>query len=158
MGPALADGFPAGRLMTAPTFSPHHTGQLTPDTSWRPPLGAEALDELLTKLQSWQPLDGDGLLDDVADALDDLLPCGAGATELARRLHGHLRRLTEIAVAAGVDRRDVYTAGLVERGRALRARDIPGDRTATQHVRRLGWVTNELLDALVAANCLKEVA
>lgn len=143
--------------MSAPTHSPRRIDQRMLVGCWRPPLDSEALNELLGNLQTWQPLDGDALLEDVADALDDLLPCVEGTAELTQRLHGHLTRLTEIAVAAGADQRDAFIAGLVERGRVLRSQDVPDDcAAATHHVRRLGWVTNELLEVLVAANCLKE--
>lgn len=137
--------------MSAPTVSPHDIDQRTSAVRWRPPLDTEALGELLTKLRSWQPLDDDALLDDVADALDDIPPDEAGTAELVQRLGGHITRLTEIAVAASADQRDVYTAGLVQRGRVLRSQDVPDDRaSATHHVRRLGWVANELLTMTVA--------
>jgi hypothetical protein len=123
---------------------------------WEPPLDAGALGEVLTRLRGWQPLDCDGLLDDVAAALDDLLPDEAGVAALGRRLCDHFGRLADVAVATLADRRDAYTAGLVRSGHVLRSATAPEDRTgAVAHVRRIGWVTGELLDVLVTAGCLK---
>ncbi|NDL61128.1 hypothetical protein F7O44_29080 [Phytoactinopolyspora sp. XMNu-373] len=114
---------------------------------------------MLSKLRSWQPLDGEAVLDDIAAALDDMTPDEAEIAELVQRLCGHLARLTAIAVAAKADQRDAPTAALVQRGRVLRSVDVAGDRAvATHHLRRIGWVTNELMEALVAAKCLKEAA
>lgn len=143
--------------MSAPPFSPPGTDQRTSAGRWGRPLDVETLGAVLTKLRSWQPLDGDALLDDVADALDDLPPGQAAMGRLVQRLRGHLTRLTEIAVAAKAVQRDAYTACLVQQGSALCSQEVPDGRVpATQHARRLGWVTNELLEALVAARCLKE--
>lgn len=91
--------------MSTTTSGHHRGGQRTPVARWEPAADAELLGELPGKLRSWQPLDGEAVLDDVAAALDD------------------------------IPRAD-----------------------ATRHLRRVGWVTNELMECLVAANCLKEVA
>jgi hypothetical protein len=140
--------------MTTAMYGHHQADQGTAVARWSPPLEGEVLGELLTKLRNWQPLDGEALLDDVAAALDDIHPDEAGTAELVQRLCGHLARLTDIAVAAKADRHDAHTAALVQRGRVLRSVDT----VAAYHLRRVGWVTNELLEALVAAKCLKEAA
>lgn len=125
---------------------------------WRPPLDAAALTEMLAKIENWEPLDGDALLDDVATALDDLPPGESEALELARRLDGHLARLTDIAFASRADH-DAYASALVGRGRALRSQPTPAcERETTAHLRRLGWVVSELMERLVEMKCLKAAA
>ncbi|WP_222851815.1 DUF6415 family natural product biosynthesis protein [Phytoactinopolyspora mesophila] len=145
--------------MSTATSDQHCSDRRISVARWEPPADAELLGELLSKLRSWQPLDGEAVLDDIAAALDDMTPDEAEIAELVQRLCGHLARLTAIAVAAKADQRDAPTAALVQRGRVLRSVDVAGDRAvATHHLRRIGWVTNELMEALVAAKCLKEAA
>ncbi|MFF9221853.1 DUF6415 family natural product biosynthesis protein [Streptomyces viridosporus] len=130
-----------------------------PVPRWRPPLPKGDLEALRDKLQAWQPFDGDAVLDDAAAALDDVPPATGAAEAIAERLRGHLARLVTIAAAAEEDRRDAATAQLIEQARTLSAEDAPGDRwQAIGHLRRLGWTAGELLDRLVAARCLREVA
>jgi hypothetical protein len=141
------------------TSGHHRVGQRTPVARWEPTADAALLGELLCKLRSWQPLDGGAVLDDVATALDDVPPGEAQIAELTQRLCGYLARLTAIAVAVEADRRDAQMAALVQRGRVLRSVEVAGDRAvAARHLRCIGWVTNELMECLVAAKCLKEVA
>lgn len=125
---------------------------------WSPPLDAAALTRVLAKIQTWEPLDGDALLDDVATALDDLPPGECEARELEQRLDGHLARLTDIAIASRADH-DAYAAALVGQGRALRSQPTPACAHETiAHLRRLGWVVGELLERLVEMKCLKAAA
>ncbi|MFF8196685.1 DUF6415 family natural product biosynthesis protein [Streptomyces bobili] len=113
---------------------------------------------MLSKLRTWQAFDGDALLDDVATALDDVPPAEQDVEEVAQRLRGHLMRLVNIAIAAEAERDDV--AGyLIERARALRVEELPGDhRKAVGYLRRMGWIVNEFLERLVAMRCLKGTA
>lgn len=128
------------------------------DSRWSPPLDAAALIQVMKKIQTWEPLNGDALLDDVATALDDLPPREDEALELAQRLDGHLTRLTDIAVASRADQ-DAYAAVLIRRGHALRSQPAPDrHRVSTAHLRRVGWLVAELLDRLVEMKCLKAAA
>lgn len=119
----------------------------------------EAVADLLARIRTWTPLDGEALLDDVASVLDDVPPSEDETEEIAERLRGHLMQLVHIAIANGIEEKSTYGADLVQRARTLRAEEVPGDhRQGVLHLRKLGWVTNELLDQLVALNFIKEAA
>ncbi|MFD0501927.1 hypothetical protein ACFQ0G_01315 [Streptomyces chiangmaiensis] len=45
-----------------------------PAPSWTPPLDSEALATVLAKIHKWEAFDGGALLDDVAIALDEVIP------------------------------------------------------------------------------------
>ncbi|MGW0628505.1 DUF6415 family natural product biosynthesis protein [Streptomyces sp. NPDC002758] len=129
-----------------------------PVQRWTPPLDAEGLAAVLAKFREWEAFDGEALLDDVAVALDDVVPAEELVDELAQRLRGHLMRLVSIAVAAEAEE-DAATAYLIERARTVRVEELPGDRwKAVGHLRRMGWTVNELMERLVATRCLKEAA
>ncbi|MER6406898.1 DUF6415 family natural product biosynthesis protein [Streptomyces viridosporus] len=128
-------------------------------SQWTSPLPESDLAAVLEKVREWQPFDGDAVLDDAAAALDDVSPAAGAAEDIAERLRGHLAQMVTIAVAAEEDRRDAATAQLIDQVRTLSAEDAPGDRRqAIGHLRRMGWIAGELLDRLVAARCLREVA
>ncbi|GGV57899.1 hypothetical protein GCM10010294_04990 [Streptomyces griseoloalbus] len=113
---------------------------------------------VLNRLRGWTAFDGDALLDDVALALDDVAPAEEVTQEIAQRFLGHLMRLVNIAIAAEAGR-DADAAQLIERARTLRTQGVPGDhRRAVGHLRRRGWIVNELLEQLVEARCLEKVA
>ncbi|MBV9024279.1 MAG: hypothetical protein JO362_10920 [Streptomycetaceae bacterium] len=115
------------------------------------------MENLVERFRAWRPYDGGVLLDDVADALDDLVPDEEDAGELGQRLRGHLTKLVTIAVAAKADQMDERAALLIERARAVRSQDVPSDHSrAVGQLRRMGWIVNELLERLVETRCLKE--
>ncbi|MFF4795060.1 DUF6415 family natural product biosynthesis protein [Streptomyces sp. NPDC001276] len=120
-------------------------------------MDSNALATVLQKVRAWQVFDAGALLDDVAAALDDVIPAEEHVDELAERLRGHLMRLVNIAVAAEEGQRDETAARLIAQARTLRTENMPGDHwKAVGHLRRMGWTANELLEHLVAARCLKE--
>ncbi|MFB0617205.1 DUF6415 family natural product biosynthesis protein [Streptomyces sp. AGS-58] len=109
-------------------------------------------------MQAWTPFDGGTLLDDAGEVLDDIVPAGDRVEELAVRLRGHLMRLVTIALAARAGD-DGQTAGLIQRARAMRTEEVPGDHwRAVGHLRRMAWTATELLERLGALGCLKEYA
>ncbi|MCX4571414.1 DUF6415 family natural product biosynthesis protein [Streptomyces albogriseolus] len=129
-----------------------------PVPAWTPPLDSGALHDLLERVRNWQPFDGGALLDDIAAALDDVPPAEGNTAPLAQRLRGHLARLVTIAVASEADQ-DTTAAQLALQARTLQTEPLPGERrAATAHLRRLGWIANELHDRLTALRCLKEAA
>ncbi|MEU5525267.1 DUF6415 family natural product biosynthesis protein [Streptomyces sp. NPDC047860] len=137
--------------MTAP-------GTARPVRSWTPPLSGGELATVLNRLRGWTAFDGGALLDDVATVLDVVPPAEEDTEELAERLRGHLMQLVAIAVAAEAEE-DTAAAQLIERARALSAAALPGGRwKAVAHLRRLGWIANDLHDRLAAIRCLKEAA
>ncbi|MGW8954747.1 DUF6415 family natural product biosynthesis protein [Streptomyces sp. NPDC055709] len=119
-------------------------------------MSAEGLARVLTQLRDWQAFDGEALLDDVADVLDDIAPAEEHVEQLAERLRGHLMRLVNIAVANEAEQRDDTAAWLVGRARALRSEELPGGHwKAVGHLRRMGWTVNELLERMVDTGCVK---
>jgi hypothetical protein len=53
--------------------------------------------------------------------------------------------------------RDDRVTELIERARTVRAEELPGDHVkAVGYVRRMAWTLEELLDRLVAVQCLAE--
>lgn len=129
-----------------------------PVPRWTPPLDSEALASVLDRLHGWQAYDGGALLDDVAAALDEVVPAEEHMDELAQRLRGHLMQLVNIAVAAeGED--DAATAYLIARARTVRVEELPGGHwPAVGHLRRMAWVVNELMERMVTIRCLREAA
>ncbi|MET9861929.1 DUF6415 family natural product biosynthesis protein [Streptomyces smyrnaeus] len=112
---------------------------------------------VMAKMRTWRPFDGEAVLDAVGDALDYVKP--GDEEELAKLLHGHLAQLVMIAVANEAEERDTYAATLIRQARTLAQESVPAQRhEAVAHLRRLGWVTNELLDRLVETRRLKEAA
>ncbi|MER5402213.1 DUF6415 family natural product biosynthesis protein [Streptomyces sp. NPDC002599] len=131
--------------------------QLLPE--WTPPLDADELHSLLVKVRRWQPFDGEAVLDDISAVLDECMPSEEQVFPLAMRLHGHLSRLVEIAVASDADPADRITAQLVAQARTLHPKALPDDCTAAAgQLRRTGWIVNELFERLIALGCLREAA
>ncbi|MCX4826058.1 DUF6415 family natural product biosynthesis protein [Streptomyces sp. NBC_01142] len=127
-----------------------------PVARWEPPMDPNGTEGVLAKLRAWKAYDGDALLDDVADALDSVMPPEADVKELAQRLRDHLKQVVNIAITAKAEKRDARAAKLLARARAVRAEELPADyEQATSHLRRMGWAVNELLDLLVATGCMK---
>ncbi len=116
---------------------------------WVPPLDAETLEHILVKMRGWDPLDCDAIFEDLADALDHQAPEDSEADQLACRLSDSLGKLVNIALAGCADQRDHETTVLVERAHSVRSKEKPvGSWTAIGYLRRLAWVTNELLERL----------
>lgn len=122
-----------------------------------PPFTEAGLRRVLEKVQRWAPYVDGLLLDDVAAVLDDYTPTEDEVDEHAQRLRGHLMRLVHLAVTAKVTERDEQVADLVGRGRTVRSEEVPSDhRRAVGHIRRMAWTLDELLELLVAHQCLTE--
>ncbi|WP_406431900.1 DUF6415 family natural product biosynthesis protein [Streptomyces sp. NBC_00631] len=116
----------------------------------------ERLRWVLEKVQRWAPYVDGLLLDDLALVLDDYMPAEEEVEDMALRLRGHLMRLVNVALTSQVYRQDSEVAELIGSGRAIRDEELPGGhRKAVGHVRRMAWTVNELLERLVANECLK---
>ncbi|KAB1141164.1 hypothetical protein F7R91_33495 [Streptomyces luteolifulvus] len=110
----------------------------------------------LKKVQRWAPYVDGLLLDDLAVVLDDYTPTEDEMEDIALRLRGHLIRLVNLALTSQVDQQDQKVAELVTTGRAIRCEALPGDHWhAVGHVRRMAWTVDQLLERLVANQCLK---
>ncbi|MFI5888319.1 DUF6415 family natural product biosynthesis protein [Streptomyces sp. NPDC051554] len=137
---------------------------MTPASRWTPPVEATTppldsarLEAILDKVRDWQPFNGDAVLDDVGAVLDDFVLPEESLDDHAQRLRGHSMRLVDIAVAAQAERKDKAAARLIDRARAVRSEEVPGDhRQAVGHLRRMAWSVNELLDLLVELGYTKE--
>ncbi|MFG3209045.1 DUF6415 family natural product biosynthesis protein [Streptomyces tendae] len=140
--------------MTATTLRP---GWSHPVRAAVPPFTEAGLRRVLEKVQRWAPYVDGLLLDDVAAVLDDYTPTEHEVEEHAQRLRGHLLRLVHLAVVSRVAGTDQQTAVLVERGLTIRSEELPTDhRRAVGHIRRMAWALDELLERLVAHQCLTE--
>ncbi|WP_330306225.1 MULTISPECIES: DUF6415 family natural product biosynthesis protein [unclassified Streptomyces] len=130
-----------------------------PVLEWTPLLDSAALTSVLAKVREWRPYDGDALLDDIGAVLDDVVPPEEDLEELAQRLRGHLMQLVDIAVASEASEKDEQAERQIRLARQVRSEDMPGDHwQAVGHLRRMAWSVNELLERLVAIQCLKEPA
>ncbi|MFF8574007.1 DUF6415 family natural product biosynthesis protein [Streptomyces sp. NPDC015408] len=127
-----------------------------PTAVWRPPLDADGLATVLARLQVWQPYDGEALLDDVGDALDDVVPADGAVADIVARLDAHLVQLVDIAVASEAVDKDATVRAQVDNARRLLVEPIPEDRQqAVGHLRRLAWSVHELAEELAALRCLR---
>ncbi|MDN3258148.1 DUF6415 family natural product biosynthesis protein [Streptomyces sp. MA25(2023)] len=62
-----------------------------------------------------------------------------------------------ITVNSEVTEQDEQVADLIERGRTIGTEEVPTDhRRAVGHLRRMAWTLDELLERLVAHQCLTE--
>ncbi|CAL9500699.1 DUF6415 family natural product biosynthesis protein [Streptomyces sp. enrichment culture] len=140
--------------MTATTLRP---GWSHPVRAAVPPFTEAGLRRVLKKVQRWAPYVDGLLLDDVAAVLDDYTPTEHEVDEHAQRLRGHLVRLVHLAVFSKVAEQDGQVADLIERGRTIGTEEVPIDHhRAVGHLRRMAWTLDELLERLVAHQCLAE--
>ncbi|MFJ8980447.1 DUF6415 family natural product biosynthesis protein [Streptomyces sp. NPDC102282] len=124
---------------------------------WTPPLDAEGLRYVLGRVKDWKPLDVEEVFDDLDTAIGNQPPPVASTGALIDRLRGHLKQLSDIAVA---DEKYPPTAEMVQlvgRGRPLRDQRTPADhQQAVGFARRLAFVTSDLVEELIEARYIKE--
>ncbi|MFC9280847.1 DUF6415 family natural product biosynthesis protein [Streptomyces collinus] len=141
--------------MTAPAEAPGWNHPVRPSDHHR--FDPDRLRWVLGKVQQWTPYVDGLLLDDIAHVLDDYTLTEAEVDDSALRLRGHLMRLVNLADTAQVTEQDERVNELVAQARTVRAEELPNDhRRAVGHVRRMAWTLEELLERLVANQCLKE--
>lgn len=66
---------------------------------WIPPLDAEGLRFVLERMKDWKPFDVEEVFDDLDTAIGDRSPPVATTGALVDRLRGHLKQLSDIALA-----------------------------------------------------------
>ncbi|MDQ0601984.1 hypothetical protein QF037_006329 [Streptomyces canus] len=119
---------------------------------------ADTMVRVVAKLRDWEPLDWDVTFDALASVLDCQAPLDDELEELAQRLRGALMQVVTIAVAGFADE-DEEAAVLIARARTLRSEELPGDYwKALGHLRRLGWVTSELVELLSKTGHFRDAA
>ncbi|MGW7090072.1 DUF6415 family natural product biosynthesis protein [Streptomyces sp. NPDC054871] len=123
---------------------------------WDPPLPSDKLRFVLERITAWTPLDVEAIFDDLDAAIGDQAPLPAATAALVERLRGHLKRLSDIAVAHSTNPVPAEMEALVERGRTIRDEPLLADhRQAVGLARRLGFVVADLVEALIEARCIK---
>ncbi|MFD6128814.1 DUF6415 family natural product biosynthesis protein [Streptomyces diastaticus] len=124
---------------------------------WTPPLDAEGLRSVLERIKNWKPLDVEEVFDDLDTAIGDQTPPVAVTDTLVDRLRGHLKQLSDIAVADEQYPPTAEMLQLVARGVPLREERAPADyRQAVGLARRLAFVTSDLVEELIEARYIKE--
>ncbi|ARF73774.1 hypothetical protein B7C62_17000 [Kitasatospora albolonga] len=125
-------------------------------TKWTPPLDAEGLWSVLERIKNWKPLDLEKVFDDLDTAIGNQPPPIATTGDLIDRLCGHLKQLSDIAVADKQYPPSAEMVQLVERGLPLREKCVPADyQQAVGLARRLAFVTSDLVEELIEARYIK---
>lgn len=124
--------------------------------AWEPPLDEDGLRFVLARIAAWRPLIVEAIFDDLDTAIGNQPPPVATTEALVERLRGHLKQLSDIAVA---DERYPPTAeivGFVERGLPIRSERTPANhQQAVGLARRLAFVTSDLVEELIEARYIK---
>ncbi|GGV71392.1 hypothetical protein GCM10010294_30660 [Streptomyces griseoloalbus] len=124
---------------------------------WTPPLDAEGLRSVLERIKNWKPLDVEEVFDDLDTAIGEQTPPVAVTDTLVDRLRGHLKQLSDIAVADEQYPPTAEMLQLVARGVPLREEREPADyRQAVGLARRLAFVISDLVEELIEARYIKE--
>lgn len=124
---------------------------------WTPPLDAEGLWSVLERIKNWKPLDVEEVFDDLDTVIGNQTPPVAVTDTLVDRLRGHLKQLSDIAVADEQYPPTAEMLRLVVRGVPLRKERAPADhRQAVGLARRLAFVTSDLVEELIEARYIKE--
>ncbi|MFE9952943.1 DUF6415 family natural product biosynthesis protein [Streptomyces sp. NPDC005531] len=123
---------------------------------WTPPLDADGLRIVLARITAWKPLDIEAIFDDLDTAIGNQPPPVAATAALVERLRGHLKQLSDIAVA---DERYPLTTEmvrLVERGLPMLDERTPADHPqAVGLARRLAFMISDLGEELIEARHIK---
>ncbi len=123
------------------------------------PFTEAGLRKVLEKVQRWAPYVDGLLLDDVAAVLDDYTSTEPEVDEHAQRLRGDVMRLVHLAVGSKVSEQDEQVSDLIARGLTIRTEEVPTDhRRAVGRIRRMAWMLDELLERLLAHQCLTEAS
>ncbi|WTD06162.1 DUF6415 family natural product biosynthesis protein [Streptomyces albidoflavus] len=124
---------------------------------WTPPLDAEGLRSVLERVKDWKPFDVEEVFDDLDTAIGDQPPPVATTGALVDRLRGHLKQLSDIALADEQYPPTVEMVRLASRGVPLREERAPADyRHAVGLARRMAFVASDLVEELIEARYIKE--
>ncbi|MFJ7489648.1 DUF6415 family natural product biosynthesis protein [Streptomyces sp. NPDC097727] len=126
---------------------------------WTPPLDEDGLRHVLERITAWSPLDVEAIFDDLDTTIGNQPPPEATIPALVERLCSHLKRLSAIAVADHTFPPTDEMAQLIERGRLMQDARLPADhQQAVGMARRMAFVTSDLVEELIEARYIKDVA
>ncbi|WP_331763289.1 DUF6415 family natural product biosynthesis protein [Streptomyces sp. NBC_01238] len=126
---------------------------------WMPPLDEDGLRHVLKRITAWSPLDVEAIFDDLDTTIGDQPPPEAATPALVERLRSHLKRLSAIAVADTKFPPTDEMAQLIERGRPMQDARLPADhQQAVGMARRMAFVASDLVEKLIEARYIKDVA
>ncbi|MEU0786695.1 DUF6415 family natural product biosynthesis protein [Streptomyces sp. NPDC006173] len=124
---------------------------------WSPPSTMQALPGVPAKLRQGQARDSASLLEDVKASLDNLTPAEVTLSDLAFRLHAHLKRLTAIATAAEADRSVAHANHLLTPAAQVQVGVmLVSHLQGVEYLRRIAWTVNQLLEHQCAINCINK--
>ncbi|MER6104363.1 DUF6415 family natural product biosynthesis protein [Streptomyces sp. NPDC001832] len=114
---------------------------------------------VLPRITAWSPLDVEAIFDDLDTTIGNQPPPKAATPALAERLRSHLKRLSAIAVADTKFPPTDEMTQLIERGRPMQDARLPADhQQAVGMARRMAFVTSDLVEKLIEARYIKDVA
>ncbi|MCH0566943.1 DUF6415 family natural product biosynthesis protein [Streptomyces sp. MUM 2J] len=136
-----------------------------PTNPWSPPLDAPDIHGLLNAVRRWEPVDWNAVYDGLDAVLNDEVSHHAAgpaerqagaplheyddAKELAQRFRGALMQLVNRGLRDEADEKHPDIAKLIERARALRSEELPGDPWQDLGLlRKLGRITLDLAERL----------
>ncbi|MFI6730981.1 DUF6415 family natural product biosynthesis protein [Streptomyces atratus] len=126
---------------------------------WTPPLDPDGLRHVLERITAWSPLDVEAIFDDLDTAIGNQPPPEAATPALVERLRSHLKRLSAIAVADPKFPPTDEMTQLIERGRSMQDARLPAEhQQAVGMARRLAFVLSDLVEKLIEARYIKDVA
>ncbi|MFI5753012.1 DUF6415 family natural product biosynthesis protein [Streptomyces sp. NPDC051644] len=126
---------------------------------WTPPLEQDDLRHVLARITAWSPLDVQAIFDDLDTTIGNQPPPKAATPALVERLRSYLKRLSAIAVADPKFPPTDEMTVLIERGRPMQDARLPADhQQAVGMARRMAFVTSDLVEKLIEARYIKDVA
>ncbi|WP_406379776.1 DUF6415 family natural product biosynthesis protein [Streptomyces sp. NBC_01618] len=145
--------------LTAPGLEKRVASPTPNVPKWTPPLDPDGLRQVLKRITAWSPLDVEAIYDDLDTTIGNQPPSKAAIPALVERLRSHLTRLSTIAVADPKFPPTDEMAQLIERGRSIQDARLPADhKQAVGMARRLAFVTSDLVEKLIEARYIKDVA
>ncbi|MFG2563342.1 DUF6415 family natural product biosynthesis protein [Streptomyces sp. NPDC048496] len=146
-------------FLTAPVRDKRVASRKANVPKWTPPLDEDGLRHVLKRITAWSPLDVEEIFDDLDTTIGIQPPPEAATPALVERLRTHLTRLSAIAVADPNFPPTDEMTHLIEQGRPMQDARLPADhQQAVGMARRIAFVTSDLVEKLIEARYIKEVA
>ncbi|MFI7317144.1 DUF6415 family natural product biosynthesis protein [Streptomyces venezuelae] len=101
-------------------------------------------------------MDLEAVYDDLNETLGDQPPAAEGLLGLVERLRGHVRMLSEVAVADPRYPPPALVTAAIARGRLLLDESFSAGEPCVGLARRLAFVTSDLAEGLLDAHCIKD--